>query len=105
MEEGGGTEPGVLQNGIQSQNTPVADGSSRRWKQLKEENTERTRQVQITKHSLVFLEGTQLIRAHHYLHETQPVFSCENAQILTPSWHGPLLGSLLPHKHGLSSQS
>lgn len=63
MEERGGTEPGVLQNGIRSQNTPVADGSTRRWKQLKGENTERTHQVQSTKHPLVFLEGIQVIRA------------------------------------------
>lgn len=47
MEERGDTEPGVLQNGIWSQNTPGGDGntrgqntpggdgSTRRWKQLR----------------------------------------------------------------------
>lgn len=37
MEERVDMEPGVLQNGIKSQNTPVGDGNTQRWKQLRGE--------------------------------------------------------------------
>lgn len=61
MEERGDTEPGVLQNGKRSQNTPVGDGNTRRWKQLGGKYRKDTSGPKHQK-SFVFVEGIQGIR-------------------------------------------